>query len=68
MHLNGGITLTIIILLSSISVCLGSDENKNQDELGLVVPTWEVGDWWLYTFSTPDYSDDTARLVGASEE
>ena len=24
------------------------------------------GDWWLYTFSTPDYSDDTARLVVAS--
>jgi hypothetical protein len=30
-------------------------------------PDWEIGDWWLYTFSTPDYSDDTARLVVASD-
>jgi hypothetical protein len=30
------------------------------------VPVWEMGDWWLYTFSTPDFSDDTAKLVVAS--
>ena len=30
------------------------------------MPIWETGQWWLYTFSTPDYSDDTARLVVAS--
>ena len=32
------------------------------------VATWEVGDWWLYTFSTPDYSDDTARIIDEEVE
>ncbi len=68
MNLDNGAVLTILILLSSISGCLGSDDNKSENETGLGVPTWEVGDWWLYTFSTPDYSDDTARLVVASDE
>ena len=31
------------------------------------MPTWHIGDWWLYTFSTPEYTDDTARLVVASD-
>ena len=29
----------------------------------LVLPTWEVGDQWLYTFSTPQFGEDSARLV-----
>ncbi|SUZ91391.1 uncharacterized protein METZ01_LOCUS44245, partial [marine metagenome] len=45
--------------------CTGSDGDGDSNSIG--VPTWKVGDWWLYTFSTPDYSDDTARLVVASD-
>jgi len=70
MQLNGRVIviLTILMLLSSISGCIRLDENKNEDNGDMGVPTWEIGDWWLYTFSTPDYSDDTARLVVASDE
>ena len=39
--------------------------SNSKDEIE--VPTWDIGDYWLYTFSTPDYSDDTARLVVASD-
>ncbi len=68
MQLNNGVIFTVLILLSSISGCLGSDDDKGEGDNDLEVPTWNVGDWWLYTFSTPDYSDDTARLVVASDE
>ena len=37
------------------------------DSDSVEAPIWDVGDWWLYTFSTPEYSDDTARLVVASD-
>jgi hypothetical protein len=43
------------------------DSGGNSGAERFDVATWEVGDWWLYTFSTPDYSDDTAKLVVASE-
>lgn len=66
---TGALGLTLLLLASSIAGCAGitgggggSDSNESH-----TVPIWEVGDWWLYTFSTPDYSDDTARLVVASD-
>ena len=32
------------------------------------VPVWPIGDWGLYTFSTPRFSDDTTRLVVAEND
>ncbi|MBF92196.1 MAG: hypothetical protein CMB78_00235 [Euryarchaeota archaeon] len=61
------IGLTVILLASSLSGCMDSENGKSSESSdGLEVPEWEIGDWWLYTFSTPDYSDDTAKLVVAS--
>ena len=61
------LAMVVVILSFSLVGCTGgssgaSGSGSNEIEL----PTWETGDWWLYTFSTPDYSDDTARLVVAS--
>ena len=57
--------LVMLLLSAGMAGCTGSDGDGDSNSIG--VPTWEVGDWWLYTFSTPDYSDDTARLVVASD-
>jgi hypothetical protein len=54
-----------LVLAASTAGCTGSDGDVDSDSIG--VPIWQVGDWWLYTFSTPDYSDDTTRLVVASD-
>ncbi len=54
------------MLAAGMTGCTGSDGDIDSDSID--VPVWQVGDWWLYTFSTPDYSDDTARLVVASDE
>ena len=58
--------LVMLLLSAGMAGCTGSDGDGDSNSIG--VPTWEVGDWWLYTFSTPDYSDDTARLVVASDD
>ena len=33
------------------------------DEMEL--PIWEIGDQWMYTFVTPQFGEDSARLVVA---
>lgn len=54
--------------LSGPTVDSGGQGDTMADELFL--PAWEVGDQWLYTFSTPQFGEDSARLVVAevSEE
>ncbi len=59
------LALAMLVLVASMAGCAGSDDEVGSDSID--VPTWQVGDWWLYTFSTPDYSDDTTRLVVASD-
>ncbi len=34
----------------------------------LLLPSWEVGDSWVFTFTTPQFGQDTARLVVAEED
>ena len=57
--------ITTLLLATALSGCSGISGIVGGSD-SVEVPTWEVGDWWLYTFSTPDYTDDTARLVVAS--
>jgi len=57
--------LSALLMATALSGCSGISGIVGGSD-SVEVPTWEVGDWWLYTFSTPDYSDDTARLVVAS--
>ena len=58
-------TLSALLMATALSGCSGISGIVGGSD-SVEVPTWEVGDWWLYTFSTPDYTDDTARLVVAS--
>ncbi len=57
--------LSALLVVTALSGCSGISGIVGGSD-SVEVPTWEVGDWWLYTFSTPDYTDDTARLVVAS--
>ena len=60
-----GASLAMLLFTASLSGCTAvTDAISGNDSA--YVPVWEVGDWWLYTFSTPEYTDDTARLVVAS--
>ena len=59
--------ILVVLLTSSLAGCSGNQTDSGGPSSGVFeVAAWETGDWWLYTFSTPDYSDDTARLVVAS--
>ena len=62
------LALGLLLLTTSLSGCSGlSDtEGPSGSSQSMEVPVWEIGDWWLYTFSTPDFTDDTAKLVVAS--
>jgi len=40
----------------------GSDSTTEEQKL---LPVWEIGDQWLYTFITPQFGEDSARLVVA---
>ena len=61
------VSLTCLMLTCFLAGCIETgDSGGTSSSDDIPSPDWEIGDWWLYTFSTPDYSDDTARLVVAS--
>ena len=54
----------LLLMMLSLSGCIntGSDSDEfSVDETEK--PGWQVGDWWLYTFETAQFGEDTARLV-----
>ena len=62
--------LTALMLSLSLAGCLESGEvpstsigTTTVDEMEL--PVWEIGDQWSYTFVTPQFGEDSARLVVA---
>ena len=62
------VSLTCLMLTCFLAGCIETgDSSGTSSSNDIPSPDWEIGDWWLYTFSTPDYSDDTARLVVASD-
>lgn len=65
--------LSILMLSISLAGCLdGPVVNSNTmgdtTEEELALPVWEVGDQWIYTFITPQFGEDSARLVVAETE
>ena len=60
------ILMLIIPLTGCTGITSGITGSTTNEEIQ--VPTWEIGDYWLYTFSTPDYSDDTTKLVVATTD
>ena len=58
------------MLTVSLAGCI-NDEGSNAGGIGdttkdeLALPDWQIGDQWLYTFVTPQFGEDSARLVVA---
>jgi len=66
--INKKLFALIVLLMLFVSGCLGSSNNISDsadDEIS--VPEWNVGDWWMYTFTTPEFGDVTTRLVVTEE-
>lgn len=61
---NSKLSVYIVLVLMMCSGCLGStSQNNNINDSKTVVPEWNIGDWWMYTFTTPEFGDVTTRLV-----
>lgn len=62
--------LSLLMLTVSLAGCI-NDEGSSTGGIGdttedeLALPDWQIGDEWLYTFITPEFGEDSARLVVA---
>ena len=62
--------LSLLMLTVSLAGCV-TDEGTSSSGIGdttedeLALPYWEIGEQWLYTFITPEFGEDSARLVVA---
>ena len=62
--------LSLLMLTVSLAGCV-TDEGSSVLGIGdtseneLALPDWQIGDQWLYTFITPEFGEDSARLVVA---
>ena len=62
--------LVLLLLCTSVLAGCVSDSESAQGadtttEDQKMLPVWEIGDNWLYTFITPQFGEDSARLVVA---
>ena len=65
--MRGVSSLWVIAFLSiALQGCVGATGGILGGGDEIEVPEWETGDWWLFTFSTPDFFDDSAKLVVAT--
>ncbi len=62
--------LSLLMLTVSLAGCVSNEGSfsssigdTTEDELAL--PVWQIGDQWLYTFITPEFGEDSTRLVVA---
>ncbi|MDA8551277.1 hypothetical protein N9K65_04685 [Candidatus Poseidoniales archaeon] len=71
--MRGSIRALVLVMLFVCSTTLagctdgtmaGSSEDSTT-EAQKALPEWELGDQWLYTFITPQFGEDSARLVVA---
>ncbi len=53
------------LLAGCVSDSGSADEADTTTEDQKMLPVWEIGDNWLYTFITPQFGEDSARLVVA---
>ena len=62
--------LSFLMMTVILTGCIGDDaitgsEIGDTTEDELVLPEWRIGDHWLYTFITPEFGEDSTRLVVA---
>ena len=66
---NTQATTLIVVLLMLLSGCMSSTNSGNSsNDAEVNVPLWEIGDWWMYTFTTPEFGDVTTRLVVTEDD
>ncbi len=62
--------LSLLMVTVSLAGCI-SNEDSTASDIGnttvddLALPEWQIGEQWLYTFITPQFGEDSARLVVA---
>ena len=65
---RSAIVMACLMMMCILSGCI---ETGDSGQLGesvdddMALPEWEVGNNWLYTFITPQFGEDSARLVVA---
>ena len=65
---RSAVGMACLLLMCILAGCIEagdsgqSGETTNED---ILLPEWEVGNNWLYTFITPQFGEDSARLVVA---
>ena len=59
------ILAALLMVSISLSGCIdtGDSDSEAFEVDSVEKPGWQVGDWWLYTFETAQFGEDTARLV-----
>ncbi|MED5272432.1 MAG: hypothetical protein VX613_06050 [Candidatus Thermoplasmatota archaeon] len=63
------IFVVIVLFVLVSSGCLSStNQGSKSSDSKLIVPEWNIGDWWMYTFTTPEFGDVTTRLVVTETE
>ena len=59
--------LALLMMSLTLAGCLDNGQETTVDSGEFSEkPGWQQGDWWLYTFSTPQFGEDSARLVVAN--
>ena len=68
-RLKAPFLVLLLLCASALSGCISdsgsADEADTTTEDQKMLPVWEIGDNWLYTFITPQFGEDSARLVVA---
>ena len=64
------VLVLLFVCSTTLAGCTGSLEGSDAagdttTEAQKMLPEWELGDQWLYTFITPQFGEDSARLVVA---
>ena len=65
---RSAIGMACLMTICILSGCIETGDSGQSGESvndNMVLPEWEVGNNWLYTFITPQFGEDSARLVVA---
>ena len=65
---RSAIGMACLMLISILSGCIETGDSGQLEETNdgdILLPEWKVGNNWLYTFITPQFGEDSARLVVA---
>lgn len=54
----------LILTTTSFSGCFDSGSSSNSNfKVEKSAPTWEIGKYWMYSFSTPDFDDIVSKII-----